>query len=161
AEGWFAGQIGWEGNTFRYGDSMSLLVQLEIVYTDGTRQIVVTDGDWYASLGPITYAGNFAGEGYDARREFAGWDKPGADPAGWTLVRVDSAPVTAVTLVARVDPPVRVMGELKPVSVTRLATSGSDAIPGPVTIFDMGQNMVGWARLRVNGPAGTMVRLRF
>ena len=45
------------------------------------------------------------------------------------------------------------MLELQPQSVTEVS-------PG-VFVFDLGQNMVGWARLAMTGPAGTTVRLRF
>ena len=56
-------------------------------------------------------------------------------------------------LVAQVGPPVRVTQQLKPRRVTQ---------PAPGTyLYDLGQNMVGWARLKVQGPAGTAVRLRF
>ena len=56
-------------------------------------------------------------------------------------------------LVAQQGPPVRVTQELKPRSITQ---------PAPGTyLYDLGQNMVGWARLRVLGRAGTSVRLRF
>ncbi len=51
------------------------------------------------------------------------------------------------------QPPIRVTGKLKPVART-------EPKPG-VFIFDMGQNFAGWARLRVRGPAGTAVKLRF
>ena len=42
---------------------------------------------------------------------------------------------------------------LKPVKLT-------EPKPG-VHIFDLGQNFAGWVRLRVQGPAGTRVRLRY
>jgi alpha-L-rhamnosidase len=57
------------------------------------------------------------------------------------------------TLVAQQGPPVRVTQELKPRRMTQ---------PAPGTyLYDLGQNMVGWARLKVAGRAGTAVRLRF
>ena len=56
-------------------------------------------------------------------------------------------------LVAQVGPPVRVTQTLIPRRVTRPA-------PGAY-LYDLGQNMVGWARLTVQGKAGTPVRLRF
>ena len=49
--------------------------------------------------------------------------------------------------------PIRVTEELQPVSVT-------EREPG-VHVVDLGQNMVGWVRLRVEGERGTTVRLRF
>ena len=50
-------------------------------------------------------------------------------------------------------PPIRVTRTLKPVKLT-------EPKPG-VFIFDLGQNFAGWARLRVKGPAGTRVSLRY
>ena len=59
----------------------------------------------------------------------------------------------APMLVAQQGPPVRVTQELKPRRMTQ---------PAPGTyLYDLGQNMVGWARLKVSGRAGTSVRLRF
>ena len=47
----------------------------------------------------------------------------------------------------------QVTQEIEPVSVT-------EPYPG-VYVFDLGQNMVGWVRLRVRGTAGTEIRMRF
>jgi alpha-L-rhamnosidase len=56
-------------------------------------------------------------------------------------------------LVGTHDPAVRVTQDLKPVAITQ---------PSPGTfLFDMGQNMVGVARLKVRGAAGTTVQMRF
>jgi alpha-L-rhamnosidase len=48
--------------------------------------------------------------------------------------------------------PIRVTQTLKPVAVT-------EPRPG-VFVFDLGQNLVGWCRLKVSGPAGAQVSLR-
>ena len=55
-------------------------------------------------------------------------------------------------LAAQMAEPLRVTETMKPLSVKKLK-------PG-VFIFDMGQNMVGWCRLKVTGPKGTQVTLR-
>jgi alpha-L-rhamnosidase len=56
------------------------------------------------------------------------------------------------TLIAPDAPPVRRIEEVTPV---KILTS-----PSGQTIVDMAQNMVGWVRLIVEGPAGTTVTLR-
>jgi len=56
-------------------------------------------------------------------------------------------------LVAAPDGPVRKMRELKARAIT-------EPKPGHY-VFDLGQNMVGWARLKVRGAAGTTVTLKF
>jgi alpha-L-rhamnosidase len=55
-------------------------------------------------------------------------------------------------LSAQMIEPIRVTETLKPRSVRELS-------PG-VYIFDLGQNLVGWCRLKVRGPRGTRVTLR-
>ena len=66
---------------------------------------------------------------------------------------VNETPGAPAFLVASVAPAVRITQQLKPLKITQQA-------PGTF-IFDMGQNMVGVARLQVTGAAGTTVKLRF
>lgn len=127
------------------------IAQLEIEYADGTRQIVVTDETWKTAPGPILRNSLYLGEVYDARREVPAWDRPGCDDAKWSTAAHATEPVGP--LQAQMAPPIRVTRKLKPAGRT-------EPKPG-VFIFDMGQNFAGWARLRVRGPAGTTVKLRF
>jgi alpha-L-rhamnosidase len=80
-----------------------------------------------------------------------GWAAPGFADSSWPAAHVVAAPAGA--LCAQRSEPIRVTGTLKPISVKEIS-------PG-VFIYDMGQNMVGWCRLTVNGPAGAHVTLRF
>jgi alpha-L-rhamnosidase len=148
--GWYRGQIGFEKHRNHYGDRLALLAQLEVTYTDGKHETVGSDAQWKASTGPIQLAEIYGGESYDARREKVGWDAPGFDDSSWKGVRV--AEHSKDTLIAPDGPPVRRIEEVTPV---KLLTS-----PSGQTIVDMGQNMVGWVRLTVEGPAGTTVTLR-
>ncbi len=149
-DGWYSGYVGWQETRGRYGWEPSLLVQLEIERTDGSRQIIGTDGSWKCSAGPIVCSDFMMGEVYDARRELTGWDRPGYDDAGWTGVR--EAPPCSAALVAQRSEPVRVTETIEPVSV-------HEVLPGR-WIYDLGQNISGWVRLRVSGPAGTRITLR-
>ncbi|MGH9663896.1 MAG: family 78 glycoside hydrolase catalytic domain, partial [Bryobacteraceae bacterium] len=133
-----------------YGYPKALL-QMEIEYADGSPATVVTDDTWKLTTnGPIRANNEYDGEEYDARMEMPGWDRPGFHNADWEPAQVVGAP--AGKLVAQMAEPIRVTGTLHPVKMTQL-------YPG-VYIFDMGQNMVGWCRLRVAGAKGTRVRLR-
>ncbi|MFJ2172371.1 alpha-L-rhamnosidase [Streptomyces sp. NPDC087851] len=149
AAGWYAGNIAWFG-THNYGERPALLTQLEVTYTDGTTERVVSDTDWRAATGPVTSADLVMGEAYDARLETDGWTRPGFDTAGW--LPVDTADDAPAELVAQIDAPSRVETELRAEKVT-------EPKPG-VFVFDLGQNMVGTVRLTVSGAAGTTVRLR-
>ncbi len=125
--------------------------QLNVEYEDGSRMSVVSDDSWKLTAnGPIRANNEYDGEEYDARMEAAGWSRAGFDDSKWEAAHVVSAPAGA--LAAQMAEPLRVTETLKPVSVKKLR-------PG-VYIYDMGQNLVGWCRLRVNGPKGTQVTLR-
>jgi alpha-L-rhamnosidase len=148
--GWFRGEIGFSGQRNHYGDRVALLLQISIKYQDGREQLVTSDLDWKASTGPILMSEIYHGETYDARLEKAGWTQAGFDDSRWSGVRI--ADPYKGQLVAPAGPPVRKIDEVKAVRV--LKTPEGD------TVVDMGQNLVGWVRLSVEGAAGTTVTLR-
>jgi alpha-L-rhamnosidase len=133
-----------------YGDHLSLLLQIHVTYRNGREQVIGTDSNWKSSTGPILMSEIYNGETYDARLEKVNWAQPEFSDAGWSGVRIANHPKD--NLVAPAGPPVRPIQELKPVKILRT--------PAGETVFDLGQNMVGWVRLKVRGPAGTTVTLR-
>jgi alpha-L-rhamnosidase len=149
--GWYAGYIGWHGENKHYGVRPELLVHLIVEHDDGSTTTVVSDESWRVATGPIRYSDLLMGESYDARAELPGWDLPGYDDRGWQPVTAE--PRDDVLLVADRAEPVRVIAELPPRSIAQR--------PPDLAIVDLGQNITGWVRLRVRGPAGTTVRLRF
>ncbi|MGA8310920.1 MAG: family 78 glycoside hydrolase catalytic domain [Terriglobales bacterium] len=150
--GWYADGLGWLQTRYNFGPPpVRLLVQLEIEYSDGTRDSVVSDESWKATQSPILGSEIYNGENYDARLEQKGWDQAGFPDARWSAVVAAAEP--PAPLVAQDFQPIRVNETLRPKSVT-------NPTPG-VYVFDLGQNMVGWARLHVTGKAGTKVKIRF
>ncbi len=128
-----------------------LLLQLHLEYSNGRTEDIVSDPTWQLTTnGPIVANNDYDGEEYDARKELSGWDKPGYAADSWQEAQKVSAPGGQIS--AQNMEPIRVTGMIKPVSMRELK-------PG-VYIYDLGQNMVGWCRLRVKGPAGTRVTLR-
>jgi alpha-L-rhamnosidase len=146
-----APRIGAAHNTRDFGDPKAIL-ELHIEYADGSTASVATGPAWRATgSGPVLADNEYDGEEYDARRELPLWSTPGFADGFWRPAAVVAAPAGA--LVPQAAEPLRVVETLRPVSVRKLAPN--------VYIFDIGQNMVGWARLHVSGPAGTRVVLRF
>ncbi len=140
-DGWWTGYVGWQEQRGRYGSlENSLLVQLEVEFADGTRLTLGTDGSWQCATGPILSSDFQMGETYDARRE----------PRDWLPAREVAAP--EAPLVAQRSEPVRVTQTLAPVSHAEVG-------PG-VHLYDLGQNIAGYVRLKVEAPAGTRVQLR-
>ena len=155
--GWYCGTVQcWPPEICLYGNEPRLKAQLEIEFANGGRQTVATDAAWLGSVdGPLRFSGIYEGETYDARKEMDGWDAPGFKADGrWHPALIDRAVAEKTgELTWQRGEPIRVTQELTPVAVSE-PKSG-------VYVFDFGQNMVGWARLKVRGEAGQTVEIFF
>jgi alpha-L-rhamnosidase len=139
---------GWDRAQWRA--TPRLILQMHVTYADGSEDVVVSDGSWRVSVGgPRRYDSYYLGETYDARREIAGWDRPGFDDTAWAAARVVEPPAGALR--AQAHEPIAVVAERK-VASTR------QPVPG-VFVHDVGQNLTGWAVVRVDAPPGTAIEL--
>ena len=128
-----------------------VIARLIVDFADGTSQTVITDESWKVESGAIVRNNVYLGEVYDARKEKPGWDRGGYDDGGWKPAALATEPLGPLR--AQEAPPIRVTRAISPVKLTE---------PGPgVFIFDMGQNFAGVVRLRVKGPAGTCIKMRY
>jgi alpha-L-rhamnosidase len=151
-DGWYKGDIGWESQSGYYGRKIGLLCQLIIEYTDGTKDIIITDKTWKGSTdGAITLNSIYNGENYNALKEIVGWDKSGYNDKNWKNVQVVNKQPD--NLVATESVPVKIIQELRPVKIWKT--------PNGTLVADMGQNMVGWVKLKVQGKAGEVVILKY
>ncbi|WP_164981309.1 alpha-L-rhamnosidase [Silvibacterium dinghuense] len=152
APGWYSTPLEWVGQGNNYGATPpALKAQLRIEYTDGSVDWVATDHSWKADLSPITSAEIYNGENYDARRDQTGWNMPAFDDHTWH----------AAVLVHPREPEI-VWQSFQPIHAEQTVAPKSVSSPAPgVFIYDFGQNLAGVARIQVQGPAGTDVRLRF
>ncbi|HEX6709738.1 MAG TPA: glycoside hydrolase family 78 protein [Rubrobacter sp.] len=151
-DGWFSGFVGFDPKHrgALYGARPQLLAQLDVEYEDGSTESIATDDSWRCSTGPILFSDLLMGESYDARKEMPGWNEPGFDDSAW--FGVDAEEIGDPNLVAQPDEGIRVTEEVQAKTVTEPRDGAY--------VFDMGQNMVGWVRLRVEGEDGTEVTLR-
>ncbi|MBC7364572.1 MAG: family 78 glycoside hydrolase catalytic domain, partial [Candidatus Aminicenantes bacterium] len=129
----------------------ALMLQLYVEGEDGSLVEVHSDTSWKTASGPILEDSVYHGETYDARLEQPGWDRPGFEEKDWKPAKKVKAP--GGILSAQLMPAIKVVDTIVPLTMTNPA-------PG-VYVFDLGQNISGWAQLRVRGPRGTKVRLRF
>jgi alpha-L-rhamnosidase len=135
---------------YRWDGPPAALFQLELVFDDGTTQTVVSDADWRWAPSPVRENDIYHGETYDARGEFDGWSRAGFAAGAWRPVELRAAPAGALRSCP--FPGLAIADTLR-------AVHRAEPKPG-VFIFDLGQNIAGWVRLNVNGPAGTRVVLR-
>jgi alpha-L-rhamnosidase len=149
-DGWYKGHIGFAGQHNFYGDTRALLFQLEIEYTDGSKEIVQTDDQWKSSYGPILGSDIYNGETYDARFEKQGWALASyKEDETWTGVRTLSK--GKEQLVSMSGPPVKKHEQFKALKIIKT--------PKGETVVDFGQNLVGWVQLKAIGAAGTKITL--
>lgn len=149
ADGWYAGRLGMFGDSYQFGDHLALLLQLLIEYADGTTETIGSDSSFRSSTGPYLYSDLFIGEKYDARKEIPGWSAPGFDDGGWAPVLEKAFGFDS--LVAQYGAPVRRVASI-PVKEILLTPKGD-------YVVDLGQNIAGRMRMRVQGPPGTTVTL--
>lgn len=150
-DGWYRGRLGWETNWGVWGKRIGLFCQVNFEYADGTSSSMTTDDAWKSTAdGPIVMNSIYDGETYDARKELKGWCTPDYNDSSWTPVNL--VPTGHEKLVATETVPVKRIQELQPKKIFRT--------PNGTLVADFGQNMVGWVRLKVSGPAGTEVIVR-
>lgn len=149
-DGWYRGTLAWGNNWAIYGKKLGLLMQMKISYTDGTETFIITDGSWKCNNdGAIRMNDIYNGETYDATKKLTGWNLPDYNDSKWDAASTGNY---RNNLVASEGAPIKKIEEIKPVKVFR-SPKGS-------LIVDMGQNMVGWVRLKVSGNKGTVVTVR-
>lgn len=148
--GWYRGRLGFLGSRALYGDELGAILELEISYADGFRQVVATDQRWLAGPSATTANELYDGQDLDARREPVGWNQPGYDAGGW--VGVHLLDFDLGRLVPAISAPVVRHEAVRPQRIWQS--------PAGRTLLDFGQNLVGWIRCTVRGPAGQTITIR-
>ena len=127
----------------------TLLLRMDLTFTDGSTKTILTDASWTYSLSPITFNNIYGGESYDANLEHAGWDRPNFNVANWKPVVVQEAPKGRLR--PQTAPSIEVMKTYSVKSVKNLAVGSN--------VLNMGQNLSGYPLIRVKGPKGSKIRI--
>jgi hypothetical protein len=125
-----------------------MILRLEISYSDGTKDIIITDDSWKTTSSPITFSSIYGGEDYDARLEQDGWNKSGFNDNKWKKVLVVKEP--SGILQPEKDYPVKVaeVFDHKKISFQR----------DSIYVYDFGQNASGIIKIKIKGKKGQQVR---
>ncbi len=130
----------------------TLRANLIIEYENGKKTTVSTDEKWRLNCdGAIRSNNEYDGEIYDAGKEFGEWTKPGYDDSKW--MKSERTAIPRGTLRAMTTPAMRELQTLPAKSINKI---------GGKYIVDFGQNMSGWAHIRINGAAkGDTISIRY
>lgn len=125
--------------------------QLVLHYADGSSDSIVTDSSWRVAPGPTTFANMFGGEDHDARLEPAGWARAGFTGPDWSPAVAVPAPGGELRGLAHAAPPIKTHEIFA-------APAPREIRPG-VVVHDFKQNAAIMPRLKVSGPAGSVVKI--
>ncbi|MEV6350813.1 family 78 glycoside hydrolase catalytic domain [Actinoplanes sp. NPDC051851] len=139
--GWYRGDLGFEGANANYGTEIGFLGELELVFADGSTALIATDETWGARTSDTPENSLYNGQRIDARLRGAA-----------TALPVRAIEFDRSTLIEQVGPPITRQESLRP---QKIWTS-----PSGRTLVDFGQNLVGWLRFRVRGKGGSEVTVR-
>lgn len=142
-DGWYRGHFGFTNQTGNYGTQTKFLGQLEVEFTDGSREVIATDASWLTSTGGVRSASIYHGTDFDFNFAHQAWCKPGFDASAWKPVTVH--PLDKTTLEPRYAAPVRVVQEF----ATQLSEHNGN------TRVNVTQNISGWLKLKVKATAGS------
>lgn len=141
----------WNFEQAPWRDKPKLMLQIIVQYDDESESVITTDRQWHVSTGPIVFDGLRNGEFYDARLEKQGWNNVGYDDSEWENAVIVPGP--GGVLKSQQMTPIRITDTIVPKSVKEVK-------PG-VFVYDLGQNISGWAQIKVSGPAGTTITMKY
>ena len=132
---------------------MKLIAQLQLNYTDGTSELIVSDSTWLTTTtGPLLESSWYGGEEYDARQELINWDTPTFNHSTWKQVDMSTIPNPNAIYRARESPPIEIVEEMSAVSISNPRTG--------TYVVDFGINHAGWPQITMNGYRGLIVTMR-
>ncbi len=149
--GWFNPLPKWWSWRMQWYGPKRAIMQLHIVYMDGSEEVVLTDETWKLNDGPILSSCIYDGEIYDANQEIPGWDQTGFNDAEWDAASILPSP--GGKLAAQVLPPIKKTELIKPQKVTKHEDGNY--------VVDLGQNISGWLRVKISGVKGTTIKFNY
>ena len=140
ANGWYKGNLAYEGRKNIYGDKAALLLELHVTYSDDTKDIIMTDGSWMYATGEVRYSEIYHGETIDKTFE----------PDTWLYAQTYDHGKDMI--IAQESEPVRIT---KRIPAVELITT-----PKGEKVIDFGQNLTGFVEFVCECDRGTELILK-
>ena len=137
-EGWAVGYVGYSDTNHFFADHTSLIFWMEVRYTDGTREQLLSDASWEVYTSPILSGEIYHGETVDL-----------------------TAPIELLGQAVECE----VEGKLIPqvgewiVENERIAPVEIFRTPKGELVLDFGQNLTGYVEIKIQGPRGSRIVL--
>ena len=142
ADGWWIGRLSMAGDSCNYGKRLAFLMQLEIEYADGTRDVIVSDDTMLGRPSHICYSDLFIGEK---------WDMTIANGNHYLWKHCEVVNFDMDNLCGQ---------PLNPVTVTEVIKNPTIIItPDGDTVLDFGQVLAGVIHIEFEGHKGQILTL--
>ncbi|MDX1284228.1 MAG: family 78 glycoside hydrolase catalytic domain, partial [Draconibacterium sp.] len=125
--------------------------EIEVQYKDGKSLVLHSDSTWKTTFGSIIFNQLRNGETYDANKKLKDWNLNGFDDSQWSYAYSIKNPTEKLT--KQEMPPIKKTKTLQPVSIT-------EPVDGKCLV-DFGQNISGWAKIKINEPKGDTIKLKY
>ncbi|MBE5892870.1 MAG: hypothetical protein E7286_05755 [Lachnospiraceae bacterium] len=153
----------WFWEKAKWRDNPKLLLNLDIHYTDGTNETIVTDTGWKVWVnGPTVENSIYLGDTYDENLRVDGYGLADFDDSAWLPAQPAQAP--AGKLVCQTLPPVRRVAEFKALSIEKLETETFDseeAGRGSSWLITAPEMLSGWAKIRMKAAKGKKITITY
>ena len=135
-QGWAVGYIGHVNTHHCYADKPSVTAQIDIVYEDGAKETIVTDGEWDVYTSPVLSSEIYHGETVDLTAPVNKIGKAELSVVKGKLVPQEGEWITE-------------QQRLAPVELIHT--------PNGETVIDFGQNMTGYVEVKIKAPRGSRI----
>jgi alpha-L-rhamnosidase len=150
--GWYNHQslAVWNFDRAPWRQRPAFCLDLRITYTDGSTEVVSTNDSWKTQSGPIIFNSIYTGEHYDSRLDMPGWNTADFDDKSWKEVILRAAP--SKQIVSQTMHPIRNVEEIAAKSIVKFDDT--------TYVLDMGRNIAGVTKVKLNGESGTIVKIK-
>lgn len=153
-DGWAVGHVG-SNRTFKrtsFSDRIEMVAAIKLEYTDGTSEMIESDGNWKAAQGAIRRSDIYMGEYIDTRLDLGDFSAADYDDSTWDQAEETTFPFSRNLYLQEVEiPPVVVKHTFVPELIQQ---------EGKQYLYDVSQNISGVLRCVFKGTRGTKIVIR-
>lgn len=137
--GWSVGRLVGEGKYHFWEEQVAILASVDIFYTDGSIDTVITDSSWKVGKSGVLFSEIYDGETFDARIKTTDWQ---------------DAIIVSHSKEMLIPQEGEIIKEIEEINPVKLFTA-----PNGERIIDFGQNLTGFVKFSVCGNSGDVCEL--
>lgn len=138
-KGWYRGRLTSYSHTNCWGEYPGIIAQLNITYSDGSKELIVSDKTWKTAESEIRFSEIYDGETVEGNYSFKDWE----DAQEFTAYKDN--------LVLQDGEKIIEHERIDPIEIIKT--------PKGETVVDFGQNLTGYIELKLSAKSGDVVEI--